>query len=138
MSFSKKIKMGIVGSIIIVFIIIVIILSTMYFPRKIETYIPYNQENIKEIYITDIEFEGRIDILLEEQNQFIKELTDIKVIPQYAGFKKITSTFNFYIQTEEHLYIVNEYFIKVDSKVYHYYYNEKFYELCKKYREKLK
>ncbi|MCM1514776.1 MAG: hypothetical protein NC090_07285 [Anaeroplasma bactoclasticum] len=137
MSFSKKIKMGIVGSIIIVFIIIAIIISIMYFPRKIQTYIPYNQENIKYIYI-DIEFEGRIDILLEEQNQLMKELTDIKVIPQYAGFKKIKSTFNFYIQTEEHLYIVNEYFIKVDSKVYRYHYNEKFYELCKKYMGGLK
>lgn len=130
---NKKIMIPVIALISII-LLLSIILSGLFMPRKLSFYVHCKAKDIQEVYILDIE-DHRYDIPIDEYTSVVNEIKQLKIRPVLSPYKTFTEH-SFYIVCKNETYKINGYYM-VGNK--HYPYKmidmEKFMNLLNQYIE---
>ncbi len=133
---KKNIRMKVIISVSIVISILLIVLvslTIMYHPRKISSYIKSNSEDFIKIEVVNYD-ENVVYNNENLDNDFLKEILDVKVVPNYKYNYKVVSSYIIILYYTNCEYRIDNYHIN-DSKNVTYFttLNNDIYQLVEKY-----
>ncbi len=134
---KKNIRMKVIISVSIVISILLIVLvalTIMYHPRKISSYIKSNSEDFIKIEV--VNYDENVVYYNNENldNDFIKEILDVKVVPNYKYNYKVVSSYIIILYYTNCEYRIDNYHIDDGEKVTNFTtLNNGIYQLVEKY-----
>lgn len=137
---SKKIsiqrKIIIVLSVFMSIILLLFItLAIVYHPRTISKYIDCNENTFNKI---EIENHDETTLRIDEAEELLNEILNIKVIPSYLFVKKTVTSYTIYIYYETDTYQINgNYIYDGENRTYFNVVNCNFYDLVNEYIQRL-
>lgn len=134
---KKNFKRKFIISLSIIFSLLLIVflsLTIMYHPRKISSYIKSNSEDFIKIEV--VNYDENVVYYNNENldNDFLKEILDVKVVPNYKYNYKVVSSYKIILYYTNCEYRIDNYHINDEKNVrYFTTLNNGIYQLVKKY-----
>lgn len=134
---KKNFKRKFIISLSIIFSLLLIVflsLTIMYRPRKISSYIKSNSEDFIKIEV--VNYDENVVYYNNENldNDFLKEILDVKVVPNYKYNYKVVSSYKIILYYTNCEYRIDNYHINDEKNVrYFTTLNNAIYQLVKKY-----